>query len=144
MNYRWDTEIDVAGISEKYTIGSYHRDNSRKDTKPKWEISEDQEVECFIQCIDETWHSNGKGFGIRPDSDLNLTILGYNPNDTDSKIAIFRDDKHGADEWHGYPADYLLHTQDRPSTTILSDWYDKGYIPKDAMAKVRKGLECSL
>jgi len=141
--YITDEEIDLTEIiKRKYIISSQHRKIGNPN-KSIWKISFRAEVKCFIWTISENWINQTEAWGVKIDKTNTLEIVGLNDNGERLKIAKFVDGN-GNDVWHGYPADYMNKTQDRPTTTILKVWVDNGYISKSKMSKIRRGQPCNL
>lgn len=142
MQYKLDTEIDLKNeISCNYIISSQHRQTGNPQ-KSIWKITYKEEVQCFIQAIDCNWKSDSTAWGIKL-KDASLQVIGHNNNGQDLKVAKFVDGSNN-NVWHGYPADHMNKAHDRPTTTVLKDWVQKGYLTKAKMSKIRQGQSCSL
>jgi hypothetical protein len=142
MPYIADTEIDLTKKADgNYLISSQHRKKGNPH-KCIWTISFDEEVECFVQAMNGNWKLGSEAWGVKVIGNV-LQILGLNNSEQELKLAKFVD---GAktNVWHGYPADYLSKSQDRPATNILKVWVDSGYLTKAKMSKIRLGQLCNL
>ncbi len=143
MPYKTDRKIDLTHeqLDCKYIISSQHR---RKGNAEKcfWIVTFDDEVNCFIHTIRQNWFINSEAWGLILSNNI-LQVIGRNSNNDELKLAKFVD---GNDNgvWHGYPADYMLRSQDRPATEILQTWVNNGYISKAKMSKIRLGQSCNL
>ena len=135
-----DTEVSITGIAEKYFISSQHR--SKRPKKSFWLISITKEISCFKQSMVSGWKNNDDAWGLYLSNGIAL-VLGKNKNGEEVKIAKFVNSS-GINTWHGYPADYIGNTQDKPTTSILQMWVCLSYIGKADMAKILRGLKCSL
>jgi hypothetical protein len=140
MPYKMDTEILISGRNEKYIISKQHR--FHRSGKSIWTINEDEEISCFIQSMSSNWKYNNKAWGLYL-SNGTLSVLGKNDKNVYLKIAKFLDGSN-TNIWHGYPADYIRNTQDRPTTHILYLWVNLSCINKSDMLKIRKGLKRNL
>lgn len=142
MAFQTDVEIELKEYTDsKYIISSQHR-KAGNPHKSIWTITFSEEVDCFLFTVKENWKQENKGWGIKI-CDNTLQVLGINSNKEELKLAKFVDGGN-TDIWHGYPADYLYKSQDRPTTEILRIWVIKGYITKSKMNKIRQGLPCNL
>lgn len=142
MPYTADTEIDlVENANGNYIISSQHR-RSGNPNKSIWTISFDDEVECFIQTMKGNWKSGTEAWGIKVLDNV-LQIIGLNNKKQELKLAKFVDGAN-TNVWHGYPADHVRKSQDRPTTNILKTWVGSGYLTKAKMSKIRLGQSCNL
>ncbi|MGV6946000.1 hypothetical protein [Sphingobacterium kyonggiense] len=142
MPYKQDEEIDLTSFNcGKYIISSHHR-RKNNPHKSVWTISFDDEVDCFVLSLTSKWNLECEAWGIKL-NDNGLETIGINADSEELKLAKFVD---GAktNTWHGYPADYVKKSQDRPSTEILHNWVKEGYIAKHKMVKIRQGQSCNL
>lgn len=142
MPFQADKEISLTDFpSSKYIISSQHRKTGNPN-KSIWIISFNDEVECFLQTLEKNWKQHNEGWGIKVLNDA-LQVIGNSVSKDELKIAKFVDGSN-TDVWHGYPADYMRNSQDRPTTEILTVWVNSGYITKSKMSKIRKGFSCNL
>lgn len=143
MPYRTDTEIDLTAqqLVSRYIVSSQHR---RKGNPKKciWIVTFDDEVNCFIYTIRQNWRVGSEAWGLLVSNTI-LRVVGRNNSNDDLKLAKFVDGNNN-EIWHGYPADYMLRSQDRPTTRILQEWVNNGYISKAKMSKIRLGHSCNL
>ncbi len=143
MPYRTNTEIDLTAqqLVSRYVISSHHR---RKGNPKKciWTVTFDDEVNCFIQTIRQNWRVGSEAWGLILSNTI-LQVVGRNTSNDELKLAKFVDGSNN-EIWHGYPADYMLRSQDRPATGILQSWVNSGYISKAKMSKIRLGHSCNL
>lgn len=144
MAYNTDTEINIEidkELTTTYIISSQHRAIGNPN-KTVWTIDFDDEVECFKYSKTSDWIDDKYGWGIKV-VNSNLQHVGHNFENETLKLAKFVDGNQN-DIWHGYPADYLRKSQDRPPTFILKCWVDQGYLTKAKMNKIRRGQSCNL
>ena len=142
MPYTANIEIDLtAHTTGNYIISSQHR---RKGNPNKciWKLTFDEEVGCFIQALNSNWKTGTEAWGVKVIGDI-LQVVGLTHDRQELKLAKFVDGTN-TNVWHGYPADYMSKSQDRPATNILKVWVDKGYLTKAKMSKIRLGQSCSL
>jgi hypothetical protein len=143
MPYTKDTEIDLTphDIESRYIISSQHRRKGNPN-KCVWIITFDDEVNCFVRTIQQNWRAGTTAWGVIVVNNI-VQILGRNSSNEELKIAKFVDGNDN-EVWHGYPADYMLKSNDRPDTPILQAWVNNGYITKAKMSKIRLGHSCNL
>ncbi len=143
MPYPLDTEIDLIhlGCVEKYIISSHHRMRGRPH-KSVWIISHDQEVLCFVDSIQNKWRDGSQAWGLFLVDNI-LNVLGESDDNIGLKIAKFVDGM-ASSVWHGYPANFMENGQDRPTSTILHNWVERGLISKATMSRIRTGKSCGL
>ena len=142
MPYLADQVINLTPkINKRYIISSQHR---RKGNPKKcvWIITFNEEVDCFIQAINQNWKDGDEAWGLKLHN-TTLQILGENNDNDELKLAKFIDGNNN-DIWHGYPADHMNRPQDIPTEAILKIWVSKHYITKSKMNKIRRGQACSL
>ena len=72
-----------------------------------------------------------------------ICTVGYTVDKKELKIAKFVDSNHN-EKWHGYPANYIKNSQDRPSAKVLELWNTAGYISTATMKKIKGGQPCNL
>lgn len=141
MPYTTDIEIDLTEKANcKYIISSQHRNGN--PNKSIWTISYEEEVNCFIETITKNWKENSVAWGVKVINDL-IQVVGLNNAKVELKLAKFVDGSN-KNVWHGYPADYMNKSQDRPTTDILKNWVVNGYLTKAKMSKIRLGQSCNL
>lgn len=142
MTYKADTEIDLSEhINGKYIISSQHR-RTGNINKSVWLIDFNEEINCFIQTINKNWKDGVEAWGLKYENS-NLKVLGLSSMKDELKLAKFVDGNN-KNVWHGYPANHMSNSQDRPTTEILKKWVDEGYITKAKMNKIRQGQLCYL
>lgn len=144
MPYKTDAEIEIQleeALTTTYIISSKHRSTGNPN-KTVWTLDFDDEVECFTYSKTSNWIQDNCGWGIKVINSI-LQYIGHNFENEALKLAKFVDGNEN-DIWHGYPADYLRKSQDRPPTFILKSWVDQGYITKAKMNKIRRGQSCNL
>lgn len=142
MTYRTDTEIDLSQhITSNYIISSQHRRTGNMN-KSVWLIDFNEEIECFIQTITNNWKNGLEAWGLRTENS-SLKVLGLSSMKDELKLAKFVDGTK-TNVWHGYPANHMANSQDRPTTEILKNWVSGGYITKAKMNKIRQGQLCYL
>ena len=144
MPYLQDIEYDLeptANFLCKYFISSQHR-RVGNPNKSIWILSHEEEIGCFVFSINSGWKNQIVSWGLSL-LGTEMQIIGRNPENEELKIAKFVDGN-GNNIWHGYPADYLRKSQDRPETCTLKSWVQHGYITKAKMSKIRLGQSCNL
>lgn len=142
MAYLADIEIDLSQhIKSKYIISSQHRRTGNKN-KSIWLINFNEEIDCFIQTINNNWKNGFEAWGLKYENS-NLKVLGLSTSKDELKLAKFVDGNN-KNVWHGYPANHMANSQDRPTTEILKKWVNEGYITKAKMNKIRQGQLCYL
>lgn len=125
-----------------YTINPQHRDGN--PNKSQWIVIESDEVSLFETSYTAGWkdEDDKKCFGIKK-SGTSISILGVcKDRITDLKIAKFVSNHQLT--WHGYPANYRINQQDKPTTTILEKWVEEELITKSKMGKIARGQKCNL
>jgi hypothetical protein len=136
----YDIEHRIEEINCYYTIVSYHRDNSNPE-KSKWTIQEDEELLCFVQSIKQSWKNGKFAWGLHIINGI-IEQLGVNKFREPAKCAKFVDPGQN-DKWHGYPADFIRNSHDRPTPVVLKVWNDQNLITKPQMVRILQG-KCSL
>ena len=137
-----DTEIDLTGrTTGNYIVSSQHR-GRRNPHKSTWIITIEEEIECFIQAVNNNWRIETEAWGVKTFGGI-LQVVGLNYNQQELKLAKFVDGN-STNVWHGYPADYMSKSQDRPTTSILKVWVKNGFLTKAKMSKIRQGQSCNL
>jgi hypothetical protein len=128
----------------EYISKKDHRDGT--STKSQWVITFNQEKDCFVVAWTRGWTQIARGWGLHLVEGVPVKV-GVAAQNTDRaatvtlKVAIFRTD---STVWHGYPSDYRIHAQDRPSIDVLKEWTKLGFIKKHEVRKIRGGQPCSL
>ncbi len=124
-----------------YVIHPHHRNGMR--TKSQWTIPQPEEMSCFSDSYLTIWRTHGAGWGLHV---INLTpnFLGISKDQLRNLFIAKFVCKAGQQEWHGYPADHQIHTQDRPTTEILNSWLNSNILPAAKIRKISKGQPCSL
>jgi hypothetical protein len=144
MPYLQDIEYDLnAHVFEdcRYIISSQHRLNGNPN-KSIWTLTHAGEIDCFVFSYISKWFDNNVCWGLYVNG-TDLQVVGRNFNNEDLKIAKFVDANNNK-LWHGYPADYIRKSKDRPTTNTLKDWVSNGFITKAKMSKIRQGQSCNL
>jgi len=131
--------ISINGQELTYLKVPYHRDGTVE--KSQWTISENEEVDCFIESIQKKWSNGETNFGLRRNENDDLIYLGRNRFGEDLLIAKF---VNNSSNWHGYPSDYIRNTHDIPNYSTLIDWRDRNLIRKSQMLKIKQGKPCNL
>ena len=139
MLYRFGEAINTR-VNQSYVLNEQHRNGNPH--RSQWTIRPNDEVGVFEHSIESSWISQNRNcsWGLyllneKPSS------LGLSITKKSLWIAKFVE---SANIWHGYPANYRFHTQDRPHTEVLQDWRSCGYIRKHEISKIRSGKRCSL
>jgi len=144
MPYTIDTEIEIEleeDLTTKYVISSQHRATGNPN-KTVWTLDYNAEVDCFKLSKTSEWIQDNYGWGIKVINSV-IQYLGHNFENERLKLAKFVDGNQN-DIWHGYPADYLRRSQDRPPTFVLKNWVEEGYLSKAKMNKIRRGQSCNI
>jgi len=129
-----------------YTPNPQHRDN--KVGKSKWlrAVKEEDEFNIFELALKNNWilddERNGWGLFFYNEKIKYLGVIN-NPRQKLSFIAKFVNDK-SRNDWHGYPADHIKHTHDKPHADILNQWMIKGFIPRAKMRKILRSHPCRI
>ena len=127
--------------SQNYTIKLDHRNKSKE--KSQWTISHQDEVNVFVNAYTCNWIYKDNAWGVFFDNE-NINYLGVaQDHSTQVFIAKFVNDTNQID-WHGYPADYQLHSQDIPDEAILNYWLIHNILPKSKINKIARGKPCKL
>lgn len=125
-----------------YTISKKHRGHNKK--KSYWAIKMPREIVLFRSALQNgyedkddfiAWNLNVENGEVRK--------VGYTVDKKELKIAKFVDSNHN-EKWHGYPANYIKNSQDRPSAKVLELWYNAGFISTATMKKIKGGQPCNL
>ncbi len=141
MAYQADIEIDLSDhITSNYIISSQHR-RTGNSNKSLWIIDFEAEVLCFIDTVNNNWIEGCEAWGLKIEN-ATLQVVGV-LNNRELKLAKFVDGTN-SNVWHGYPADHMTKSQDRPTTGILKSWVTQGFISKAKMNKIRQGQLCYL
>lgn len=118
-----------------------HRNNTPQ--KSQWRISEQEEIEAFTQSLNENWVVGDTGWGFHL-GESRLAYLGVAQNHrTPVFLAKFVDGT-GTSSWHGYPADHVVNSQDRPPVCLQRSWLSSGRLAKAKIRKLAKGQPCNL
>lgn len=142
MKYILGAEFDLPSvIGKKYFFSPLHRPPVSPD-KSKWEISLEQEINCFTSSHRLGWIELNLVWGIIICNNK-LEKIGTNGHNESLKIAKYIDSSNSK-IWHGYPADYVRKAQDRPSTDVLLKWQKDKIIQKHQLLKIRQGKPCNL
>ena len=96
-----------------------------------------KKLNALYKPMNGNWKAGTEAWGVKVLGDV-LQVLGLNNNKQELKLAKFVDGTN-TNVWHGYPADYVSKSQDRPATNILKIWVDSGYLTKAKMSKIRLG-----
>lgn len=126
-------------VNKIYFVSADHR--LKKKDKSRWTIPIKEEIACFTQSHTSKWIEVGISWGVKSNG-ASLADIGVNSLNEPLKLAKFIGG--AADRWHGYPADYIRNTFDRPGTAILLAWNNSKLIEKHQIIKIRQGKPCSL
>lgn len=148
MPYQCDQPINLKIIKDddchiviSYIASSQHR-QAGHPIKSIWRINIDDEVNCFANSIKQQWVVGAIAWGIQFIGGI-MSVLGHSPDGDELKIAKFIDGNN-RNCWHGYPANILSNPHDIPSTKVLAQWVESGFITKAKMSKIRQGKICNL
>lgn len=134
-------QVIVTQRGINYFVKPDHHRPRPTPTKSVWCISVIEEVHCFENAIDMAWLHRATGWGLHLVRAVPI-VLGQNVLYR-VKVGKFVYDA-SANQWHGYPADYLRKPQDRPPTDVLRMWLASSIIRKYEITRVRQGKPCSL
>lgn len=125
-----------------YNVNPQHRVRGNPN-KSIWIVAPDVEFACFKYTFENQWVDGNDAWGFLRDENKKMVLLGSGQNNEELKLAKFK--KYPtADEWHGYPCNYLTKSQDVPTDKVLRDWVEKRYISKAKMNKIQHQLVCVL
>lgn len=148
MPYQCDQPINLEIIKDdghhviiSYIASSQHR-HVGHPIKSIWRIDISDEVNCFADSIKHQWGTDAIAWGIHFIDGI-VSVLGQSPAGDELKIAKFIDGNNN-NSWHGYPANILLNPHDIPSTRVLVQWVQNGFITKAKMSKIKQGKICNL
>ncbi|MBE2255593.1 MAG: hypothetical protein IAE65_05280 [Ignavibacteria bacterium] len=122
-----------------YKIVDYHRNGLPPPSK--WIVIPKDELNCFINSINNDWIINDRAWGIILNENK-CKVIGLNEKSEEVKIATFKTHKN-SNFWHGYPYN-IAKLQDRPHTNVLINWRDNGFIKKTEMSRISRGIKCNL
>lgn len=125
----------------RYFVHPKHRGSATSDSCT-WRISVDDEVDLFKAALPKA-RSAGQTCWAAEAEGRRLRIIGTNVHGDLLMFGKFVDGSAIA-IWHGYPADYRRHTQDRPPMCVLKIWDKQGLIKKHHVAKISGGMQCNL
>lgn len=125
-----------------YTISKKHRGHNKD--KSHWSIKMPREIALFRSALKEGYEDKADFTAWN----LNIVngevcIIGFTVDEKELKIAKFVDSNHN-EQWHGYPANYIKNSQDRPSSKVLELWNNAGFISTATMKKIKGGQPCNL
>lgn len=135
-------EHEIPAHNCRYLFHKQHRSRGNVH-KSKWSIALRKELECFTKSLNSGWTVTPLGWGVHYIRKTQLLPLGCNRHNESLYIAKFVDGSSNQ-TWHGYPADFVRNSQDRPSTNVLTSWRDLGLIKKHHISKIRQGKKCDL
>ena len=128
-------QIYVDLVLYRYYIHKDHRNGNMR--KSQWTCSPKDEISLFKRGVKEKWFENNESIlfslvkeGIEVGKSLSGNRLFF------SKFV------YNSINWHGYPADYIKNSQDKPSKSILCDWFSKKLIGKRCLRQIMKGQPC--
>ncbi len=128
-------------FNQNYTIKLDHRNKSKE--KSQWTVSHQDEVNIFIDAYNRTWVSKDNAWGIFFNHG-EIEYLGVAQDHiTQVFIAKFVNDI-AHTNWHGYPANYQMHSQDIPDESILNNWLVNNILAKSKISKIARGKPCKL
>lgn len=138
-------------VEERYEINLEHRPQKRKGGKGMWQISYDQEFECFKLCRKqgafEPWQTcKHLGYGVYvPDilvGDKTPRLLGVDQFNKQVKVCQFREGT--VRQWHGFPIDYMDKNEDYICDNALQAWLRLGIIRKSEIDSIKNKEESVL
>lgn len=138
-------------VEERYEINLEHRPLRRKAGKGMWQISYDQEFDCFKLCRKqgafEPWQKyKHLGYGVFvPDllvGDKAPRVLGVDQFNKQVKVCQFREGT--VSQWHGFPIDYMDKKEDYICDNALQTWLRLGIIRKSEIDSIKNKEESVL
>lgn len=137
MPFIINTPIDIEDDAGKtqYLISQKHR-GQPTDEISIWELSFEEEVDCFSTSHHKGWNSGPTGWGCHLNGAGTLQVLGRNLKNPQLRIAKFVSNQ---ELWHGYPADIRNKPHDKPLPSILSAWFEEKVITKAIMSRIKQG-----
>ena len=137
----------LSNSDDHYCFSPKHRSKSNPNASV-WIISLQEE---FHLCDDAIFkskyvqpYSNSKKFAYNLKRESNklkqLGVSNSNTKDYGLIISKFINDMN-LKEWHGYPADYIANTQDKPDDAILLKMKINGLITAREMMRIKRGIK---
>ena len=145
IKYKLDYQNTIKITDERevvYTISKKHRGHNKE--KSYWLIKMPREIALFRSALKDGYENkaNYTAWNLNIVNE-EICIVGYTVDKKELKIAKFVDSNHN-EKWHGYPANYIKNSQDRPSAKVLELWNTAGYISTATMKKIKGGQPCNL
>lgn len=119
-----------------YFISPAHRASAATVHKSVWNITFQEELDCFDLSQQHLWIVGDTGWGVLHMGLNHFQILGVNFRNQNLVFAKFIG---GNPAWHGYPADVNNRPQDRPDPQILDQWMQHNIISKPFRARIQGG-----
>ncbi|GHY53466.1 hypothetical protein VCSRO70_3586 [Vibrio cholerae] len=118
----------------RYVVNPKHRNMPPKEDRTQWIVSAWHEIKLFGEGQLNGWvHENNTVWAIEYNGEKHTTL-----GETDRRVAYMA--KYVVDhnnEWHGYPVSPS--NADRPPSSILDDWENKGLISAPKKRKIVQG-----
>ncbi len=145
IKYKLDYQNTIKISDEReviYTISKKHRGHNKK--KSYWSIKLPREIALFRSALKDGYEdkANFTAWNLNIVNE-DVCLVGYTVEKKELKIAKFVDSNHN-EKWHGYPANYIKNSQDRPSSKVLELWNNAGFISTATMKKIKGGQPCNL
>lgn len=125
----------------QYFVHPKHRGNPTENSCT-WRISVPDEVALFRKALPAGF-CPGQNYWAAEVQNGRLRPVGINVHRETLIFGKFVDGS-ARSLWHGYPADYRRHPQDRPPISVLQSWVTQGLLEKHHIAKISGGKQCNL
>lgn len=112
--------------------------------KSQWKISVDDEIAAFELAVTEDWANEAHAWGLHLNRDGEADYLGVSPADHPPQRALFIALYELDAVCHGYPVDHQRSNREKPPTSVLNSWLNKGAVPAPAVRKIARGQRCRL
>lgn len=120
---------------DSYKVNRKHRDQKPKADCTQWVVSEWEEIRLFSIAKYNDWFcAKSCLWAIEKNADF-FVKLGSTGEDSAYMAKFVSNHNH---EWHGYPV-VPSKAADRPPTTVLDSWRERGIISRSQQAKIIKG-----
>ena len=131
--------LDSRYAAVAYRANPVHRDGTWG--KSQWQISHDDEIECFDGARARRWFVGEVGWGLHLPGGRPDYVGVAQDHETKVFVAKFTEDQ---DVWHGYPADHRRNHQDIPTEYVLGDWMRARLLTPAKIRKLVRGQPCRL
>lgn len=125
-----------------YTHNQQHRNGT--PNKSQWVVSLADELASFNHATAQNWFVDLWGWGLHLPGGSPAQLGTSVGNMRALFIAKFVANRNRNDNWHGYPADYCVNSQDIPKAEVLQRWLAAGVCRPAAVRKISRGKKCAL